>query len=55
MLWTDKGTAFYNKRVAGILQKYNITLYSRENVEKASAVNVGKNNENKHVEILFSK
>ena len=38
MLWTDKGTEFYNKNVATLLHKHNIKLYSTENEEKASVV-----------------
>ena len=34
-LWTDKGTAHYNKHMKDLLQKHNITLYSTENEEKS--------------------
>ena len=38
MLWTDKGSEFYNKHVKDLLQKNNIKLYSSLNQEKSSIV-----------------
>ena len=37
-LWTDKGKEFYNKSMKDIVHKYNVDLYSTENVEKSSIV-----------------
>ena len=34
MLWTDKGSEFYNSIVKDLLNKHNIKLYSTENEEK---------------------
>ena len=38
LLWTDKGTEFYNANVKRLLKEHNITLYSTENEEKSSVV-----------------
>ena len=38
MLWTDKGSEFYNKHVKDLLTVNNIKLYSTENEEKSSVV-----------------
>ena len=38
LLWTDKGTEFYNGNVKRMLSKENIKLYSTENAEKSSVV-----------------
>ena len=38
LLWTDKGTEFYNGNVKQMLSKNNIKLHSTENAEKSSAV-----------------
>ena len=38
LLWTDKGTEFYNRHVKDLLNKHNIKLYSTENEEKSSVV-----------------
>ena len=37
-LWTDKGTEFYNQQLNRVLTAINVTLYSKENVEKSSVV-----------------
>ena len=38
MLWTDKGSEFYNLNVKDLLNKHKIKLYSIENEEKSSVV-----------------
>ena len=38
MLWTDKGSEFYNRWVKDLFDKHNIKLYSTENEEKSSVV-----------------
>ena len=38
LLWTDKGSEFYNRHMKALLDKYNIKLYSTENEEKSSVV-----------------
>ena len=38
LLWTDKGTEFYNGNVKQMLTKENIKLYSTENAKKSSVV-----------------
>ena len=38
LLWTDKGSEFYNKHLKDLLTQNNITLYSTENEEKSSVV-----------------
>ena len=38
LLWTDKGTEFYNKQVQDLLNKNDIKLYSTNNSEIKSAV-----------------
>ena len=37
-LWGDKGTEFYNRLVAEVLQRYHVSLYSTENEEKSCIV-----------------
>ena len=37
-IWADKGTEFYNEKVAGLLAKHDIVLYSTENEEKCSVI-----------------
>ena len=38
LLWTDRGTEFYNKQVQDLLNENNIKLYSTNNSEIKSAV-----------------
>ena len=38
LLWTDKGSEFYNSNVKRLLKEHKITLYSMENEEKSSVV-----------------
>ena len=38
LLWTDKGSEFYNSSVKRLLSKHDISLYSTENEEKSSVV-----------------
>ena len=38
LLWTDKGSEFYNGNVKQMLSKEKIKLYSTENAEKSSIV-----------------
>ena len=38
LLWTDKGTEFYNSNFKRLLKEHDITLYSTENKEKSSVV-----------------
>ena len=38
LLWTDKGSEFYNSSVKRLLSKHDIALYSTENEEKSSVV-----------------
>ena len=38
LLWTDKGSEFYNSSVKRLLSKHHISLYSAENEEKGSVV-----------------
>ena len=39
-LWVDKGKEFYNKHLKDLLDKYNIKIYSTENEEKSSVVEI---------------
>ena len=39
-LWTDKGKEYYNKYLKELLDKHNITLYSTDNEEKSSVVEI---------------
>ena len=38
LLWTDRGSEFYNVNFKRLLNKHHITLYSTENEEKSSVV-----------------
>ena len=38
LLWTDKGSEFYNSSVKRLLKEHKIELYSTENEEKSSVV-----------------
>ena len=38
LLWTDRGSEFYNANFKRLLNKHHITLYSTENEEKSSVV-----------------
>ena len=38
LLWTDKGSEFYNSSVKRLLKERHISLYSTENEEKSSVV-----------------
>ena len=38
LIWTDRGTEFYNANVKRLLKEHNISLYSTENEEKSSVV-----------------
>ena len=37
-LWTDKGTAFFNRQLKPVLAANNVMLYSTENEEKAGII-----------------
>ena len=39
-LWTDKGTELYNQQLKKVLAANNVILYSTENEEKSSIVEV---------------
>ena len=38
LLWTDKGTEFYNQQLKAILAANNVMLYSTENEDESSIV-----------------
>ena len=39
-LWVDKGKEFYNKDVSEVLDKNNIEIYSTNNDEKCSVIEI---------------
>ena len=42
LLWTDKGTEFYNQQLKKVLTANNVTLYSTENEEKLWNDGIGR-------------
>ena len=55
MLWTDKGSEFYNKHVKDLLNKNNIKLHSTENEQKSSVVERWNRTMKKRMWKMFSE